>query len=111
MTINIELYDDLIPKAKIEKPPLILYSTPQEQSWYFYMAMKSAGLIRIKPEYLRWAMKRGDLWMARYFLLEKILLDSGLDYKHVRDMPKDEIYDVIHSSDRSPTKKTGEQHG
>ena len=108
MTINIELYDVLIPKAKIEKPPPILHSTPGEPSWYFYMAMKS-GSIRIKPEYLRWAMKRGDLWMARYFLLEKILLDSGLDYKHVRDMPKDEIYDVIHSSSRSPTKKTGEQ--
>lgn len=75
--IDVELYDILIPKAEAGKSsPLILHSTPQEPNWYFFMAMKS-GLIRIKPEYLRWAMKRDDLWMARYFLLKKSCSMAG----------------------------------
>ena len=59
------------------------------------MARKK-GLIYIDPELLRWAGKRGDLWMARYFLLEKILMEKGLDFKYVRDMSKEDVYKIIH---------------
>lgn len=53
----------------------------------------SKKLLHIKPELLKDMMIRGDTWMARYLHLEQLLLGQGIDYRHVREMSKEEIYE------------------
>lgn len=56
---------------------------------------KGIRAVSITPQNLRDASLRGDLWMARYFLLEGILFDMDQDYSLVRGMSKSDVYNLL----------------